>query len=29
MRTNTSPLLALYVWRSANLSQSARLDEGA
>jgi hypothetical protein len=29
MRTNASPLLALYVWRSANLSQSARLDEGA
>jgi hypothetical protein len=26
MRTGLSPLLALYVWRSANLFQSARLD---
>jgi len=26
MRTGASPLLALYVWRSANLAQSARLD---
>ena len=29
MRTGANPLLALYVWRSANLSQSARLDPGA
>jgi hypothetical protein len=26
MRTGECPLLALYVWRSANLAQSARLD---
>jgi len=29
MRTVHSPLLALYVWRSANLLQSARLDASA
>jgi hypothetical protein len=26
MRTGGSPLLALYVWRGANLGQKARLD---
>jgi Dimethlysulfonioproprionate lyase len=26
MRTEASPLLALYLWRSANLAQKARLD---
>ena len=26
MRTGASPLLALYLWRSANLAQKARLD---
>ena len=26
MRTNKDPLLALYLWRGANLSQKARLD---
>ena len=26
MRTGKEPLLALYLWRSANLSQRARLD---
>ena len=29
VRTGAGPLLALYVWRSANLSQSARLDARA
>ncbi len=29
MRTGISPLLALYVWRSADLFQSARLDASA
>lgn len=27
MRTGTSPLLALYLWRGAHLAQRARLDE--
>jgi hypothetical protein len=27
MRTGASPLLALYLWRSANLAQKARLDD--
>jgi len=26
MRTRGSPLLALYLWRSDNLAQKARLD---
>ena len=26
MRTGAGPLLALYLWRSANLTQKARLD---
>jgi hypothetical protein len=26
MRTGAGPLLALYLWRSANLAQKARLD---
>ena len=29
MRTGASPLLALYLWRSANLAQKARLDDVA
>ena len=29
MRTGTTPLLALYVWRGANLGQKARLDVSA
>jgi hypothetical protein len=29
MRTGASPLLALYVWRGANLGQKARLDASA
>ncbi len=29
MRTGTAPLLALYLWRSANLAQKARLDGSA
>lgn len=29
MRTGASPLLALYLWRSTNLLQSARLDASA
>jgi len=28
MRTGTSPLLALYLWRSGDLAQKARLDRG-
>jgi hypothetical protein len=28
MRTGAGPLLALYLWRSANLAQKARLDPG-
>jgi hypothetical protein len=26
MRSGSEPLLALYLWRSANLDQSSRLD---
>jgi hypothetical protein len=29
MRTGASPLLALYLWRSDNLAQKARLDRVA
>jgi hypothetical protein len=29
MRTGASPMLALYLWRSANLAQKARLDGAA
>jgi hypothetical protein len=29
MRTGASPLLALYLWRGANLAQKARLDRSA
>lgn len=29
MRTGASPLLALYLWRGANLAQKARLDRAA
>jgi hypothetical protein len=29
MRTGAAPLLALYLWRSANLAQKARLDDAA
>ena len=28
MRTGAAPLLALYLWRSSNLAQQARLDRG-
>ncbi len=28
MRTSSSPLLALYLWRSENLNQKSRIDEG-